>query len=75
MEKQKSIYEEILRKREEDATLPYTFQDPETAGREDTLFILMTEGISYTQKEEIALQCCQILLEVVEKRMTFLKRN
>ena len=75
MEKQKSIYEEILRKREEDATLPYTFQDPETAGREDTLFILMTEGISYTQKEEIALQCCQILLEVVEKKNDLSKKK
>ena len=61
MDEKMSIYETILKQREDDSSLPYTFQDPQLAGREDTLFILMTDGISFAQKEEIALQCCQMI--------------
>ncbi len=68
MNEKMSIYETILKQREDDSSLPYTFQDPQLAGREDTLFILMTDGISFTQKEEIALQCCQIIKEMLTRQ-------
>lgn len=58
---QESIYENIVRQREENPTLPYVFQDVETAGREDILFILLSEGIPFSQKEDMARECCEAL--------------
>lgn len=60
-----SIYENILKKREEHPALPYVFQDIETAGREDTLYILLSEGIPYSQKEDMARNCCDAIREAI----------
>ena len=61
MADQESIYSTILKQREENPALPYVFQDIETAGREDTLFILLSEGVPYSQKEDMARECCEVL--------------
>lgn len=67
MKQQMSIYEMIMKEREQAPLLPYSFQNPETAGREDTLYILMMDGIPFSQKEDIALECTQILRKVIQK--------
>src|SRR5699024_9208912 len=61
MEKEQSIYSSIIHEREQSPVVPYSFQNAETAGREDTLYILLTEGIPFSQKEDLALECGQIL--------------
>ena len=61
MANQESIYHILLKQREENPALPYVFQDIETAGREDTLFILLSEGVPYSQKEDMARECCDVL--------------
>ncbi|WP_373792481.1 hypothetical protein, partial [Jeotgalibaca porci] len=61
MADQESIYHILLKQREENPALPYVFQDIEIAGREDTLFILLSEGIPYSQKEDMARECCDVL--------------
>lgn len=65
MADQESIYENILKQREEHPALPYVFQDIEKAGREDTLFILLSEGIPYSQKEDMARNCCDAIRESI----------
>lgn len=66
MEESSSIYMEILKAREESPSLPYSFQDVRLAGRDDVLFLLLTEGIPFSQKEDLARQCSTIILELLE---------
>ena len=66
-----SIYERILKEKEEDPNLPYSFQNPQVSGREDTLFVLLTEGIPFSRKEDLACECCVLLEKVVQKKGDF----
>lgn len=68
--KNSSIYEGIIKAREENSLLPYPFQDPQTAGREDTLFILLSEGIPYSRKEDFACECCRMIADLLEAEAT-----
>lgn len=65
MADQESIYNRLLKQREENPALPYVFQNIETAGREDTLFILLSEGVPYSQKEDMARECCEVLKQAM----------
>ncbi len=65
-----SIYDTLMKEREHSPELPYSFQNERLAGKEDTLFILLTEGVSFSQKESLALQCSQILQEVTMEDFT-----
>lgn len=67
MNAEQSIYQQITNEREKSPVLPYTFQNPETAGREDTLYILLTDGIPFSQKEDLALECSQILHTMIHQ--------
>ena len=66
MDKHVSIYDQILEKREEQPSLPYLFQNIEIAGREDTLYSLLTEGLPYSKKQDLADLCCKKIREAVD---------
>lgn len=65
MENIKSIFETICQLKEEQPGLPYRFQAVHTAGRKDVLSVLVSEGIPFWQKEDLARECCVILKELV----------
>jgi len=65
LDNDKSIFDMISQRKEEQPGLPYRFQDGHTAGRKDVLSVLLSEGIPFWQKEDLARECCVILKELV----------
>ena len=66
-----SIYQNILTAKEENPNTPYSFQDLQIAGREDTLFILLTEGVPFSKKEDLSCECCVLIEKTLEDKTDF----
>lgn len=73
MDTKTSIYSAILKAREEFPTLPYSFQDKYLDGRDDVLYLLLTEGIPFSQKEDIACECSAIIIDLLENEEEYVE--